>query len=84
MLRLLSQDLVRSGFVRTPDGVHLYWRAVGHGPLLLCSNGVGVSTFFWKYIVEHFRYRYTVVVWLRSAPIRRRWRKRRSTRPPPT
>lgn len=63
MLRLLSQDLVRSGFVRTPDDVHLYWRAVGHGPLLVCCNGVGVSTFFWKYIVERFRDRYTVVVW---------------------
>lgn len=63
MLRLLSQDVVRSGFVRTPDGVHLYWRAVGHGPLIACCNGVGVSTFFWKYVIEHFRDRYTVLVW---------------------
>lgn len=63
MLRLLSRDLVRSGFVRSPDGVHLYWRAVGQGPVLACCNGVGVSTFFWKYIVDHFRDRYTVLVW---------------------
>ena len=63
MLRLLSPDLVRSGFVRASDDVHLYWRAVGQGPLLVCCNGVGVSTFFWKYIVEHFQDRYTVVVW---------------------
>ena len=63
MLRFLSQDLVRSGFVRSPDGVHLFWRAVGHGPLLVCCNGVGVSTFFWKYVIEHFQDRYTVVVW---------------------
>lgn len=63
MLRFASHDVVRSGFVRTPDGVHLYWRAVGHGPLLACCNGVGVSTFFWKYLTEHFKDRYTVVTW---------------------
>lgn len=63
MLRIVSPDLVRSGFVRTPDGVHLYWRAVGHGPVIACCNGVGVSTFFWKYLVQHLRDRYTLVMW---------------------
>lgn len=63
MDRFLRPNLVRSGFVRTPDRVHLYWRAVGQGPLLVCCNGVGVSTFFWKYLVDHFSDRYTVVLW---------------------
>jgi pimeloyl-ACP methyl ester carboxylesterase len=55
--------LVESGFVESDDGVKLYWRTVGKGPLIACCNGVGVSTFFWKYIVAHFRDRYTVLVW---------------------
>lgn len=54
---------VRTGFARTDDGLELYYRVVGEGPPLVCCNGVGVSTFFWKYIVAHFRDRYRVVVW---------------------
>ena len=54
---------VRSGFAVAEDGVKLHWRAVGAGPLVVCCNGVGVSTFFWKYLSEYFRDRYTVVVW---------------------
>lgn len=54
---------VRSGFVRTDDGQQLYWRTVGSGPPLACCNGVGVSTFFWKYIVEHFRPHFQVILW---------------------
>ena len=53
----------QTGFVRTEGGLRLYWRAIGEGPLLICCNGVGVSTFFWKYVVERFSDRYTVVVW---------------------
>ena len=40
---------VSSGFAESEDGVQLHWRIVGHGPLMICCNGVGVSTFFWKY-----------------------------------
>ena len=55
---------VRSGFAAADDGVQLYWRSVGQGgPPLICCNGVGVSTYFFKYIVEHFRTRHQVVVW---------------------
>jgi len=53
----------QSGFVKTDDNVTLYWRTVGQGPPLVCCNGVGVSTFFWKYLCEHFRDRYTLVLW---------------------
>lgn len=55
---------VRSGFARTDDGLELYWRSVGHGdPALVCCNGVGVSTFFFKYVAQHFRDRFRVVLW---------------------
>lgn len=54
---------LRSGFVRTDDGEQLYWRSAGVGPTMVCCNGVGVSVFFWKYIVQHFSSRFRVVVW---------------------
>lgn len=56
-------DTVRSGFAATDDGEQLYYRAIGDGPPLVCCNGVGVSTFFWKYLVAHFKDRFTVVLW---------------------
>jgi pimeloyl-ACP methyl ester carboxylesterase len=52
-----------AGFVRAEDGLRLHWRSVGAGPALVCCNGVGVSTFFWRYVVHHFRDRYRVVLW---------------------
>lgn len=54
---------LRTGFARTDDGLQLYWRAMGDGPTLVCCNGVGVSTFFWKYVARHFRDRFRVVLW---------------------
>lgn len=54
---------VRAGFAEAEDGTRLYWRAVGEGPALVCCNGVGVSTFFWKYLVDHYAPRHTVVLW---------------------
>ncbi len=54
---------VRAGFARTDDGEQLYWRSVGQGPPVLLCNGVGVSTFFWKYLVAGLRDRYRVIEW---------------------
>ena len=54
---------MEAGFVRAEDGLRLHWRSVGEGPVLVCCNGVGVSTFFWRYVVHHFRDRYRVVLW---------------------
>jgi pimeloyl-ACP methyl ester carboxylesterase len=54
---------VRAGFAKTDDGLDLYWRTLGEGPPLICCNGVGVSTFFWKYIAQHYRDRYRVILW---------------------
>jgi len=53
----------RAGYARTDDGHQLYYRAVGSGPPMICCNGVGVSTFFFRYIAEHFRKTHTVIVW---------------------
>ncbi len=53
---------IDTGFVQSGEE-RLFWRAVGDGPVLACCNGVGVSTFFWKYVVEHFSEHGRVVVW---------------------
>lgn len=60
---LAPAPALRSGFASAEDGVRLYWRAIGTGPAIVCCNGVGVSLFFWKYIVEHFSTTHTVVLW---------------------
>ncbi len=55
---------IRAGFARTDDGLELYYRVIGHsGPWIVCCNGVGVSTFFFRYITEAFRHDHRVVVW---------------------
>jgi pimeloyl-ACP methyl ester carboxylesterase len=52
-----------TGFARTDDGIQLYYRVVGTGPTLVCCNGIGVSTFFWRHIIEHFGERFRTVQW---------------------
>ena len=54
---------VRAGTAEAPDGAVLCWRAEGRGQALLCSNGIGISTFFWRRLVEHFRPTHTVLTW---------------------
>jgi pimeloyl-ACP methyl ester carboxylesterase len=54
---------VRVGTAEAPDGAVLSWRADGSGPALLCSNGIGVSTFFWRKLAEYFAPTHTVVTW---------------------
>ena len=54
----------REGFLRSDDGVELFYRVVGEGqPALVCCNGVGVSTFFWKYLSRRFAPERAVVMW---------------------
>ncbi len=58
-----SEPRILAGHAIASDGVEIYWRAVGQGPWITCCNGVGVSTFFWKYVTEQFADRYTVILW---------------------
>ncbi|MCB9743032.1 MAG: alpha/beta hydrolase [Alphaproteobacteria bacterium] len=59
----MNPPRMRSGFVDTESDLRVFWQATGDGPALVCCNGVGVSTFFWKYVVEKFSDRFTVVTW---------------------
>ncbi len=72
------QPTARQGFATTNDGLQVYWRVLGEGdPAIVCCNGIGVSTFFWEYLVRHFAPEHAVVVWDyrghgRSSPITER------------
>ncbi len=59
-----------NGLAVADDGVHLAWSVSGPdevdgapAPAIVCCNGVGVSTFFWKYLVAHYAERVRVLSW---------------------
>ena len=58
-----QQQTIRSGYATTEDNIQLHWKVLGNGPPLVCCNGVGVGTFFWKYILEHYQENYSVLLW---------------------
>lgn len=49
------------------DGTRLYARQTAGrdaaGAPLICANGIGVSTFFWRYLEDHFSASRPVIVW---------------------
>ena len=54
----------REGRAKGLEGVPLRFTSYGDGrPAIVCCNGVGVSTFFWKYVVRYFSARHQVVTW---------------------
>ncbi len=65
MCSMPSTLSTEQGFVSTDDGLELFFRVLGSGdgPALVCCNGVGVSTFFWEYVAEHFSGQRRVVLW---------------------
>lgn len=45
-------------------GVPLHYEVYGSSePVIVCCNGVGVSTFFWKYVVDYFAATHRIVTW---------------------
>jgi pimeloyl-ACP methyl ester carboxylesterase len=53
----------KTGDLYSEDGARIHWSLIGSGPLMICSNGVGVGTFFWKYICENYANRFSVLLW---------------------
>ena len=53
----------QSGSFLTEDNVEITWTSVGHGQAIYCCNGVGVSTFFWKYIIRDFQDQCRIITW---------------------
>ena len=64
----MGSKIVTERFLTTDDGVELYVRET-RGPgrskraPLICANGIGVSTFFWKFIERDFHPERPVIVW---------------------
>ena len=56
-------SIVRTGQATAEDGVYLSWTVKGNGIPFVCCNGVGVSTFFWKYIAESLSDRFAILTW---------------------
>lgn len=55
---------ISTGFVEVQPGLHLYYRILGtEGPVAVCCNGIGVSTFFWKGVAAHLRQSCRVLLW---------------------
>ncbi len=54
----------REGVAKGWHGVPLRYTVYGKGePTLVCCNGLGVSTFFWKYIIDCFSPHQRVITW---------------------
>ena len=54
----------REGTAKGLEGVPLRYTVYGEGdPAIVCCNGVGVGTFFWKYVVRHFSESHRVLTW---------------------
>ncbi len=50
--------------IKTVDGLELYAHREGVGErTIMLLNGVGVSTFFWKYLRTYFNHRYQMIIW---------------------
>lgn len=54
---------LREGYTPSFDDTEIYFKSVGLGyPVVLC-NGMGVSTFFWKYLENDFKHDFQVITW---------------------
>ena len=54
----------REGVVTSVTGAPIVFRVHGDvGPILCCSNGVGVSTFFWESFARALAHAFRVVLW---------------------
>ncbi|ACL03770.1 alpha/beta hydrolase fold protein [Desulfatibacillum aliphaticivorans] len=49
--------------VKSFDGTRIHYRTEGEGPVMCACNGIGVSTFFWNYLVKYFSKSHRVIVW---------------------
>lgn len=45
------------------DGTRIYYESMGEGPVICACNGIGVSTFFWKYLADYFSRTHRVILW---------------------
>ncbi|MBF0117698.1 MAG: alpha/beta hydrolase [Desulfobacterales bacterium] len=57
-------NIPKKGKLPSFDGTKIFYEATGSGGLtFIPCNGVGVSTFFWKYIADYFSKNNRVILW---------------------
>jgi pimeloyl-ACP methyl ester carboxylesterase len=54
---------LKEGYAQSYDGTRIHYRAIGQGIPIICCNGLGVPSFFWKYLENFFKHNCQVVVW---------------------
>jgi pimeloyl-ACP methyl ester carboxylesterase len=60
---MMSPTPSSSGKIEVQKGLYIRWESFGQGEAIVCCNGVGVSTFFWKYIKRQFSDRFQIILW---------------------
>ncbi|MFO1518365.1 MAG: alpha/beta hydrolase [bacterium] len=63
--KTMLTQLVRTkeGDVRSFDGTRIHYRSVGQGIPIVCCSGLGVPSFFWKYLENFFKHTHQVIIW---------------------
>ena len=61
--RLLDLSMTREGMATSFDGTKIAYKTVGSGLPLICCNGIGCNTFYFKWIEEHFKAHHQVITW---------------------
>ena len=49
--------------VDAADGTRLAYAARGEGPVLIFTNGLATSSFYWRRVLPHFERRARIVTW---------------------
>lgn len=61
--KLLELARTREGYATSYDGTRIWYRSVGKGVPIICSNGLGCSTFYFSYLEEYFKKNFQVITW---------------------
>ncbi len=61
--KLAELVFLKEGKVKSFDGTLIHYKSIGQGLPIVCCNGFGVNTFFWKYLENHFKQNYQVITW---------------------
>ncbi len=54
---------MKEGEVKSFDGTHIHYKSVGQGLPIVCCNGLGVPSFFFKYLENFFKHTHQVIIW---------------------
>ncbi|MBL7684851.1 MAG: alpha/beta hydrolase [Deltaproteobacteria bacterium] len=61
--KLVQLVKTKEGYATSFDGTKIHYRSVGQGTPIICCNGLGVPSFFWKYLENFFKQEFQVIVW---------------------